>query len=503
MSYYLIGIGGTGAKCIEAVAHLAACGMLPKDKIYTMFVDPDEANGNLNRSREVIKRYIDFKNLLPQTDNLMATEIVTARNGDLGDVWSPVTDGNKKTMDDIFNYEMMIDEEDESERLLYELLYTKKERSADLSVGFRGHPSIGAAVIANTMNVESKDPWCSLYKSIANDLEGEHDTKIFIMGSIFGGTGASGFPTIAKLIKEHFRDKVGGERLKIGGALMLPYFTFISTPGIENSELMVHSEDFLINTQASLKYYYSQGFNEIYDILYLMSDDKMYSVDKFSIGSKEQSNKPHLIELYAGLAAIHFFNNNVDNGIYITGRSENKDDSISWDDFPNNKEFKQKFTQYVRFAYAFCCVYYREAKDDITKRPSWLLSKRNPWFKEFFPKKITSDENLKGKSLDQLKVTKNYCESFLRWVKDLHVTSDNRLSLINSYSIPEGKTNGDEIDLDLKKEGFIDLIHSESSNKAATLDNLRDKMCGAKCTNNNNNNIGDFLINIYNNCSFN
>jgi hypothetical protein len=38
MSYYVIGIGGTGAKCVEAFIHLCAAGLMPDNKSFFRFV---------------------------------------------------------------------------------------------------------------------------------------------------------------------------------------------------------------------------------------------------------------------------------------------------------------------------------------------------------------------------------------------------------------------------------------------------------------------------------
>jgi len=38
MNYYVIGIGGTGAKCIEALTHLCAAGMMPDGELYAQKV---------------------------------------------------------------------------------------------------------------------------------------------------------------------------------------------------------------------------------------------------------------------------------------------------------------------------------------------------------------------------------------------------------------------------------------------------------------------------------
>ena len=57
MTLYLIAIGGTGAKCAEAVVHLAAANLLGKDSIRIMFVDQDKSNGNLARTKDTVDAY--------------------------------------------------------------------------------------------------------------------------------------------------------------------------------------------------------------------------------------------------------------------------------------------------------------------------------------------------------------------------------------------------------------------------------------------------------------
>lgn len=48
MSIYIIGIGGTGARCIEAIIHFAALGLFNQETLHLLFVDADETNGNLD-----------------------------------------------------------------------------------------------------------------------------------------------------------------------------------------------------------------------------------------------------------------------------------------------------------------------------------------------------------------------------------------------------------------------------------------------------------------------
>ena len=44
---------------------------------------------------------------------------------------------------------------------------------------------------------------------------------------MFGGTGAAGFPSIARLLREIIKKNIT-DGVKIGGALMLPYFSFLN-----------------------------------------------------------------------------------------------------------------------------------------------------------------------------------------------------------------------------------------------------------------------------------
>jgi hypothetical protein len=56
MANYLIAIGGTGARSLEAVVYLAAAGMF-RGPINILIIDPDLNNGNSFRTRQLISDY--------------------------------------------------------------------------------------------------------------------------------------------------------------------------------------------------------------------------------------------------------------------------------------------------------------------------------------------------------------------------------------------------------------------------------------------------------------
>ena len=52
--YFLIGIGGTGMRCLEAVTHMCAMGMFDSKEINILTLDTDFTNGDLATSTVLI-----------------------------------------------------------------------------------------------------------------------------------------------------------------------------------------------------------------------------------------------------------------------------------------------------------------------------------------------------------------------------------------------------------------------------------------------------------------
>ncbi len=143
MSIYVIGIGGTGAKSIEAMIQLTAIGLFGEQSVKLLFVDTDETNGNVSRALNSLDTYNKCYELgLNSKYPWMRTEIEPFP------LWSPFADNlTNKNLAVIFNYNL-VKENDAALGNLFDVLYTSKEREANLDVGFRGRPNIGAAVMS-------------------------------------------------------------------------------------------------------------------------------------------------------------------------------------------------------------------------------------------------------------------------------------------------------------------------------------------------------------------
>src|SRR4051794_27136200 len=58
----LIGVGGTGAKTVEAALVLLAAG-IGSGTVHVGLIDQDGANGNVERTRKLLSRLSDFRRL--------------------------------------------------------------------------------------------------------------------------------------------------------------------------------------------------------------------------------------------------------------------------------------------------------------------------------------------------------------------------------------------------------------------------------------------------------
>ena len=480
MGYYAIGIGGTGSKCLESLIHLAAAGMMPekKEELYVLFVDPDKANGCLERAVTTLECYKIFSNN-PQLAqrHLLQTKIDSVANP----IFSPFDDGNddKPRLEKFFDY-AGLKLADDGAADLFEVLYSKNERTTQLHEGFRGHPSIGAAVMAQTV-LGDDEPWKTFRGKVAKDPA----PKIFLAGSIFGGTGASGFPTIAKLIKSGLQAKPID--VQIGGALILPYFTFIDDG---DTVLKAKAEHFLMNTQAALEYYQRWNKDLVYNAIYLIGDDSQVQLQNFSLGGKAQQNAQHFIELYAALAAIHFFGNDgaVDGGAQYF-RLDRANKPLKWEDLPDGDggvKIQSKLRQLYHFSVAYLDVY-KPMLDDIGRGK---VSRNDaPWYIDFFEQNQSNKISLNdAKTEASLNSVKNYCEDFLVWFVNVQHSKDNngKFNPLNKFDLTE----------------VIKRISSDTTMqplKAKALNRVWRNMCSAKGKSDGAD-IGKFLSALYQNC---
>ncbi|MBW4668506.1 MAG: tubulin-like doman-containing protein [Cyanomargarita calcarea GSE-NOS-MK-12-04C] len=461
MAFYIIGIGGTGAKCIESVIHLASIGLFAEEPIRILFIDADESNGNVERTRSSLNVYQKcFK--LQEGEKQQASWMKTPIES--YDLWSPFNEtSTNRTLGSFFNYNNL-KQNYQGLGNLFDVLYTQEERDVVLDVGFRGRPAIGSAIMSQVdLDALDNEPWGTLISQIQSDVGAGKPTKIFLCGSMFGGTGASGLPTIGRLIANKLKKINVRDRVKVGCLFMLPYFGFSPDAGKDPDGVYAQSDLFLLNTEAALRYYESQA-EDIFDTVYLLGNQNFKQV-KFSIGKNEQRNESHFIELYAASAARQFFlSPTVMSGtVMLIGRD--RLEVLGWSDIPEQSIIKAELVNATRFAYAWLAKTAPDLKDAKDNGIEWA-QKYITWFSRFFrPKQgffIKRGEDLPefGDTNEQETITivSNWCKDYLRWLSELHLCEGDNVQLFMSRSFMNSEVQ-------LKQEEFPNLVISDSRDK--------------------------------------
>lgn len=290
---YVFGIGGTGSRTLRALTMLLASGVrCDFETIVPIIIDPDISAADMTRTVDVLNRYMAVRTALDfnsaNKNQFFKTEISHLQ--DMDSFKLTLENTENVTFKDFIKLNQM----DTESKALMSMLFSQANLDSDMVVGFKGNPNIGSIVLNQFAASDA-------YKAFSNNFE-EGD-RVFIISSIFGGTGASGFPLLLKTLRndENSQHWKLIKESKIGAVTVLPYFNVEQD---DNSG--VDSSTFYSKTKSALAYYERNitGNNSI-NALYFIGDNMPASYKNHDGGS-EQKNNAHMIELYAALAILNF-----------------------------------------------------------------------------------------------------------------------------------------------------------------------------------------------------
>ena len=292
---YVFGIGGTGARVIRSLTMLLASGVECNMNIVPIFIDPDQSANSLTKAVETIDKYVAIHRRLNfdngEENRFFKTEIVD-------NIINRYVVQLQNTNDRRFRDYISIDSMDDRNQALIRMLFSNDNLESGMEVGFEGNPNMGSIVLNQLKRTEG-------FKQFANNFT--QGDKIFIISSIFGGTGASGFPLLLKILRSCDGNMANSNILQqstIGAISVLPYFSVDP-----RDDSPIDSSTFVSKTRAALSYYHRNIIenNEI-DYLYYIADKKRNTYEN-NKGGNEQKNAAHLIELLSALAVIDFAQN--------------------------------------------------------------------------------------------------------------------------------------------------------------------------------------------------
>lgn len=300
MTTYVFFIGGTGARVLRSLTMLLASGVSigANNKIVPIILDYDSDNGDLELSTSLLRNYNKMHTYAEYNQNeegFFCAPIEVKEK--LSKVDLKVKD-NKKTFAQYIEYDAI---EDDFVKKFLRTLYDNSIKDGEenpcaelylnLEKGFKGNPNIGSVVFNDYFKTNE-------YKTFENDF---NQDRVFIVGSIFGGTGSSGLPQLVKWFRQSSSKKSLNDA-PIGACVVLPYFKVE-----KEDKSAINSETFNSKTKAALTFYNTEINNLINEIYYIGHDSANASESYTNHeGSKEQKNKAHLVELLSAMSIVEF-----------------------------------------------------------------------------------------------------------------------------------------------------------------------------------------------------
>ena len=318
MRLFLFAIGGTGVRTLKSLTMLAMAGVRPvcddgtplnDFELVPVIIDPHRAGEDIKRTEALLADYRQTREALygdrRDAEGFFAMRISSLRDIAGTGVASRLPAGyamnlsavEHRQFSDFIGYDTM----SEPNQALTDLLFAPYQKANKMNIGFVGSPNIGAVALNEIKDTPEFKAFAGVFRP---------GDRIFFVSSIFGGTGAAGFPIMVKNIRQAAsldgtdnRDALA--RAPIGGLTVLPYFTLEQS----KQDDRIATADFVVKTQSALHYYNTaltgERDSQVNAIFYL--GDQVRSLPyRYDPGEHGQRNNAHLIELVGALAVLKF-----------------------------------------------------------------------------------------------------------------------------------------------------------------------------------------------------
>ena len=303
MKLYIFAIGGTGERVLRSFTMLLASGIRAFDAydIFPIIIDYDAKSGDKERVLKSLKNYTLLHNAAfsrtgRKHSQFFGPEIKQVNGLDNYVLPYAPKDGEKKFREHIGYGDL--NGKTVNTQYLLESMYDistnpTTELNLNMTVGFKGNPNIGSVVFHKLGET-------TVFRSFIDNYDPTAGDRVVIVGSLFGGTGASGIPEIVQAIKK------AKANAKIATLLIQPYF---APERADNAA--VKANMFYAKTKAALDYYRESELNNSINAIYHIGDPYP-TVVPYCEGGEHQHNNANLVEVLAGMAIEHFVRMNVD-----------------------------------------------------------------------------------------------------------------------------------------------------------------------------------------------
>ncbi len=322
MRLFLFLVGGTGSRVMRPLVMQFAAGIHPVDEagqpialeVVPIIVDPHKANEDLKRTENLLRWYRAIRKSLygdtvDVTKGFFSTKISTL--SDILPGGSMLSDTflfnlgavESKKFADFIAYNTL----DTANQAMCSMLFSDDQLDTKMDIGFVGSPNIGSVALNQFKDSEEFRQFSNVFRK---------EDRIFVVSSIFGGTGAAGYPIIVKNIRNAANNAAINNRAdlrdaRIGALTVLPYFNVQQD---ENSP--ISRADFISKTKSALFYYHDnltglrQGGVDLplskVNACYYLGDEVPSNPYFNDPGGNGQRNDAHVVEYVGALAILDF-----------------------------------------------------------------------------------------------------------------------------------------------------------------------------------------------------
>lgn len=322
MRLFLFLVGGTGSRVMRPLIMQFAAGVHPTTEsgkpmpleVIPIIVDPHKANEDLKRTDNLLRWYKQIRKSLYGESVDVTHGFYSVKISTLSDI---LPNGSNLSDTFIFNMGSIASQKfqdfisyatlDSGNQALCSMLFSNDQLNTKMDIGFVGSPNIGSVALNQFKDSEEFRQFSNVFQK--ND-------RIFVVSSIFGGTGAAGYPIIVKNIRNagnniQINNRGDLRDAKIGTLSVLPYFNVQQD---ENSP--ISRADFISKTKSALFYYHDnltgirQGGVDLpkskVNVCYYLGDEVPSNPYFNDPGGNGQRNDAHVVEYVGALSILDF-----------------------------------------------------------------------------------------------------------------------------------------------------------------------------------------------------
>ena len=406
MKNFVIFLGGSGSMAAKAFAHFVALGLVDVPVVNVQLCDMDAESADTRSAKELLSlvsgvsaagaiRPIEGNGVCDEK-YLFPTPLVRDEF-DLHDSFVKIAryHGIGMGMDADLPIDNCLLERPEDDLLLH-AFFTKREQQESTLIGFKGDAARAATVYAYMLEHN-----CGVLEQIENEIaanKAEH-IRVFVVGSVFGGTGASMFLKTAEKLREL---DATGTHIHIGGALMLPSFDFAP-----RADCDVRSTNFWGQTERTLELFagrddlvkrHAEDQERIFDRLYLAvlpNNELHHTTANACEGGRDQRRVSGLIDVITANYITDFFNMPVsdENGFCCAaGTREQPCSNIYTFNYPQNVDYTPMELSAIPYGFGNQAVVMLVFSSMVFYMRWQLMNERNPrhivWLKDLFGRAV-------------------------------------------------------------------------------------------------------------------